>query len=100
MAAAPLQCWRRGLEATHPRATSAPSVRASEPRAPPYKAAPVNIPDPPPLGDFSLSAARREEERGRRRSWGRGNWRPPVGEPEVAAPLDPHVADRPAGEAA
>jgi hypothetical protein len=40
------------------------------------------------MGDLSLSTAKREEERGRRRSWGRGNWRPPVGGPEVAAPLD------------
>jgi hypothetical protein len=44
------------------------------------------------MGDLSLSTAKREEERGRRRSWGRGNWRPPVGGPEVAAPLDGHIA--------
>jgi hypothetical protein len=25
----------------------------------------------------------------KKKSWGRGNWRPPVGGPEVAAPLDP-----------
>jgi hypothetical protein len=35
-----------------------------------------------------------------KKSWGRGNWRPPVGGPEVAAPLDPLVAVRLAGEAA
>jgi hypothetical protein len=52
---------------------------------------------------LGISPCPPQEERrrgGEGEAGGEENWRPPVGEPEVAAPLDPHVAVRPAGEAA
>jgi hypothetical protein len=81
---------------------SRPLPRPRNPRRRPIKpAAPISISQNRAAahGDFSV----RRKKRGgveEKKSWGRGNWRPPMEEPEAAAPRDPLVAARPAGEAA
>jgi hypothetical protein len=64
------------------------------PRAPPYEAAPAGISlnrAAAPWRISSLSTARREEERGRRRGRETGELEAARGGAEVAAPLDCHI---------
>jgi hypothetical protein len=56
-------------------------------------------PPPPPWGFLPVRRKKRGGE-GEKEKLGWRDWRPPVGESEVAALLDPHVAVHPAGEAA
>jgi hypothetical protein len=69
--------------------------------APPYKATPAGIPliRRRCMG-VSPCPPQEERRRGGEEAGGEEDWRPPVEEPEVAAPLDPHVVVWPAGEAA